>query len=92
MASRHRTYWIVRNRYRRGGYLASIASLLLAAFFLVPLVHGADVGGTAMATTSPLLTGGILLVAAILPPLVARVLWRFHRRRYLDDLYPLSLV
>ena len=92
MAGRHRTYWIVRNRYRRWGYLASIASLLLAAFFLVPLVHGADAGGTATVPTDPLVTGAILLVAAILPPLIARLLWRFHRRRYLDDLYPLSVL
>ena len=34
----------------------------------------------------------IIHLAAIIPPLVARLLWRVHRRRFLDDMYPLSIV
>ena len=42
MAGRYRTYWVVRRRYRLGGYAASILSTLIAAVYLVPLVHSAD--------------------------------------------------
>ena len=92
MAGRYRTYWVVRRRYRLAGYFGSIASLLIAAFYLVPLVHGADASGAALSSTDPLGTLALLFVAAIIPPLVARLLWRVHRRRFLDDMYPLSIV
>jgi hypothetical protein len=92
MAGRHRTYWIIRRRYRLAGYLGSIVSLFLTAFYLVPLVHGADASSPTGSSNDPLVTFALLTVAAIIPPVVARLIWRMHRRRYLDDMYPLSIV
>lgn len=92
MAGRYRTYWLVRRRYRLAGYVGSIVTLFLTAFYLVPLVHGADASGPAGSSTDPLVTLGLLTLAAVLPPLIARLLWRVHRRRFLDDMYPLSIV
>jgi hypothetical protein len=92
MTARHRTYWIVRRRYRLAGYVGSIVSLLITAFYLVPLVHGADASGATGPSGDPLGTFGLLALAAVIPPLVARLLWRVHRRRFLDDMYPLSIV
>jgi hypothetical protein len=92
MTGRHRTYWVVRRRYRLAGYVGSILSTLIAAVYLVPLVQGADVSAAVGQTSSFGATIALLMVAAIIPPLAARLLWRIHRRRYLDDIYPLSIV
>ena len=89
MARGHRTYWIIRQRYRRVGYLGSALCICLVAIYLVPIVHGAQ--GSAGTPTSDLLDGiGLLIGAAIIPWLIARVCWRLHRRRYLDDMYALG--
>lgn len=92
MAGRYRTYWVVRRRYRLGGYAASILSTLVAAIYLVPLVHSADASSAVGQSSSFGGTIAVLVVAAIIPPLTARLLWRIHRRRYLDDIYPLGIV
>lgn len=92
MAGRHRTYWIVRRRYRFAGYAGSIVTLFLTAFYLVPLVHGAEAASPDGSSSDPLVTLALLTAAAIIPPVIARLIWRMHRRRYLDDMYPLSIV
>ena len=92
MAGRHRSYWLIRRRYRLGGYIGSLVSMLITAVYLVPMVHGADMGGIDASSGSVGGTIGLLLVAAVIPPVVARLLWRMHRRHYLDDMYPLSIV
>jgi hypothetical protein len=92
MAGRHRSYWLVRRRYRLGGYVGSLISMLIATVYLVPMVQGADVIGANASSGSAGETIGLLIAAAVVPPLVARLLWRIHRRRFLDDMYPLSLV
>jgi hypothetical protein len=92
MASRHRTYWVIRRRYRRAGYLGSLICIVAAAFYLMPTVHGAEGAAAIVGGGSALETMGLLALAALMPPLVARLIWRFHRRRYLDDIYPLSVV
>jgi hypothetical protein len=95
MASRHRTYWVIRRRYRRAGYLGSLISVAAAAFYLMPIVHGAEGAAAAAAggsSTVETMRLGLLGLAALMPPLVARLIWRFHRRRYLDDIYPLGVV
>lgn len=92
MAGRYRTYWVVRRRYRLAGYVGSILSTLIAAVYLVPLVHGADASAAAGQSSSFGGTIALLMVAAIIPPLAGRLLWRIHRRRYLDDIYPLGIV
>jgi hypothetical protein len=91
MASTHRTYWIVRQRYRRAGYVGSLAALVAAALYLVPNVHGADADLMA-AAYGVWDTAGMLSAAAVLPPILARVCWRIHRRRYLDDIYTLGVL
>ena len=42
MASKHRTYWVIRRRYRRAGYLGSLIGVVAVAFYLMPPVHGAE--------------------------------------------------
>jgi hypothetical protein len=92
MARVHRTYWIVRQRYRRFGYLASLVSLVLCALWLVPNVHGAE-GSAAVAAPLDLpSTIAVILLAALIPSVIARLCWRLHRRRYFADIYPLGVV
>ena len=92
MATRHRTYWIIRRRYRRAGYLGSLICIVAVAFYLMPTVHGAEGAAATVGGRSALETMGLLALAALIPPLIVRLIWRFHRRRYLDDIYPLSVV
>jgi len=92
MATRHRTYWIIRRRYRRAGYLGSLICTVAVAFYLMPTVHGAEGAAAPVGGSSALETMGLLALAALIPPLIVRLIWRFHRRRYLDDIYPLSVV
>lgn len=91
MARAHRTYWIVRQRYRRAGYLGSLVALALCAVWLVPNVNGAESDvGTATAGFGATIV--VLLAAALIPSLVARACWRVHRRRYFADIYDLGVV
>ena len=92
MARVHRTYWIVRQRYRRAGYLASVVAVLLSAIWLMPNVHGADTALAASAASGLPETLGILLLAALTPSILARLCWRLHRRRYFADIYQLGVV
>jgi hypothetical protein len=89
VARGHRTYWIVRQRYRRSGLVGSALAVMLAAANLVPIVHGAQ-GGPGYPTSDLLGACALLVVAAVIPWLIARVCWRLHRRRYLDDMYALG--
>ena len=86
----HRTYWIVRQRYRRAGYVGSVLAVLLCAVWLVPMVHGAEGGPTA--ASDPVGTVVMLVIAALVPVLLARLCWRLHRRRYLADIYTLGVI
>lgn len=91
MARAHRTYWIVRQRYRRAGYVGSLFAFSLCALWLVPNVNGAESDvGTATAGLGATIV--LLLAAALIPSLVARVCWRVHRRRYFADIYDLGVV
>jgi hypothetical protein len=92
MAKVHRTYWIVRQRYRQAGYLGSVVTVLLAFAYLVPSVHGADpVPATGGIFDVPG-TIAMLLLAAAAPLLIGRLCWRLHRRRYFADIYHLGIV
>ena len=88
----HRTYWRVRQRYRRAGYLGALVGMVLCAVWLVPRVHGSEQSAAASAAADPLGTLALLLIAALLPHLLARFCWRLHRRRYYDDIYLLGVV
>lgn len=87
MARVHRTYWVVRQRYRRAGYLGSVLGAVICALLIIPYVHGAQ-WSLPGATTTDLLPSIATFVAAVLaPPLLARLCWRLHRRRFFADMY-----
>lgn len=91
MSKRHRSYWRVRQRYRQIGFIGSVAGGSLLAFLIAPLVQGAGVGsldGGPLGITDWLLP---FAFAVTLPPLLAWLAWRVHRRRFLDDIYQLRL-
>lgn len=88
MAQVHRTFWVVRRRYRRAGYVGALAAVCLVAAYLVPYVHGAQ-ADTATATSDWLGGVGLLLAAALLPPVIARLCWMVHKRRFIDDMWAL---
>lgn len=86
MARVHRTYWVVRQRYRRAGYLGSILGALICAVLIIPNVHGAQ--WALPATPTEILPGlAALLAAVVVPPVLARLCWRLHRRRFFADMY-----
>ena len=90
MAQVHRTFWIVRRRYRRAGYIGALAAVSLVSAHLVPMVHGAQLD--AAATTTDWVGGAALLLAAtLLPPVLARLGWMIHKRRYIDDMRSMQL-
>jgi hypothetical protein len=91
MPARHRTYWVVRRRYRRLGYLGSIAGGFMAAILIAPGVRSAEwlADGDAMADLIPTLA--IFAAAVLLPIILARLLWRIHRRCYFQDMYQINL-
>lgn len=91
MSRRHRSFWRVRQRYRRLGFLGSVVGGAVVALLIAPLVQGAGIagpGGGPMGFTDWLAPFGL---AVALPPLVAWLAWRVHRRRFRDDLHQLPL-
>ena len=89
MAKLHRTYWIVRQRYRRTGYVGALIAACLCAFYLVPSVYSAQpaqAGDPFDVWTSV----GIFALAVILPPILARLLWWAHRGKYIEDMYRIT--
>jgi hypothetical protein len=85
----YRTYWIVRQRYRRLGFLGSIVGGLATGALLIPYVQSAQ--WTAPGEAATLAQNALAFVAAVaLPPVVARILWRVHRRRFYDDIYQIT--
>jgi hypothetical protein len=85
----HRTYWVVRQRYRRAGYLGSVLGAVICAVLIIPNVYGAQ---WALPTTSTDMMPGLATFAAavLMPPLLARLCWRLHRRRFLADMYMIT--
>lgn len=86
MARVHRTFWIVRRRYRRIGYLGSLLGAGISAVYMMPAVHSAQPAPT---DSSMSLWGSAAIFAAavLLPPILTRLLWWMHRGRYFDDMY-----
>jgi hypothetical protein len=80
-----RTYFALRRRYSRAGIIGSMVAVAFATFHLIPRVHGAEQPLVASASRDIASTATLLLVAACLPPLIAGLCWRLHRRRYLAD-------
>jgi hypothetical protein len=87
MARSHRTYWVIRQRYRRAGYLGSVLATVICAVLIIPYVHGAQSAIPADQSTELLTDIGALVAAVLVPPLLARLCWRLHRRRYFADMY-----
>ena len=88
MAQVHRTFWVVRRRYRRAGYVGALVAVCLVAAYLVPMCTARR----PMRLRPPhdwLGGAGLLLAAALLPPVLARLCWMVHRRRFIDDMWAL---
>lgn len=85
MAWVDRSYFIVRRRYRQAGIVGAVVAVVVAALNLVPHVHGAEiplVGDAGLGMLGALL---VLTLAAVVPPALADLGWRIHRRRYLTE-------
>ncbi len=89
MARVHRTFWIVRRRYRRIGYLGSLLGACICAVYMVPAVYSAQRAATDP-SISLLGTVAIVAAAVLLPPILARLLWWMHRGRYFEDMYQIT--
>ncbi len=85
MAWVDRSYFIVRRRYRQAGLIGAVVAVVATAIHLVPHVHGAELPLVADPGWSTPAALAILAVAAIVPPALANLGWRLHRRRYLVD-------
>jgi hypothetical protein len=90
VARAHRTYWIIRQRYRRIGMVAAVAAGLACGALMTPHVHSAEwsLQGDDVLTLLEALTG--LAIAMLIPLVVARLLWRLHRRRFFEDMYQIK--
>lgn len=91
IAREHRTYWKIRQRYRRLGYLGSVLGGFVAAAIIAPLVQSAEWNPGGGTVPTLVRWAALFLGAVALPPVAARVAWRMHRRRYRDDIYQLFL-
>jgi hypothetical protein len=85
----HRTYWVVHQRYRRAGYLGSVLGAVIAGILIAPHVHGAQWGVPGAAPTDLLPGIAAFVAAVVVPPLLARLCWRVHRR-FFADMYLLT--
>jgi hypothetical protein len=85
MAWVDRSYFVTRRRYRLAGLAGSVVAVAATAFQLVPNVHGADAPLVADAGWGTLGAALMLGLAAAVPPSLASLGWRLHRRRYLLD-------
>lgn len=89
MARVHRTFWIVRRRYRRIGYLGSLLGASICAVYMVPAVYSAQRAPTD-SSISLVVSAAIFAAAVLVPPIVARLLWWMHRGRFFDDMYQIT--
>lgn len=87
MARAHRSYWRVRQRYRRAGWAGSVLGAFIAAAVIAPGVQSAEWAEAGVSLPQLLEWLALFLVAIALPPLLARAGWRAHRRRYFEDMY-----
>jgi hypothetical protein len=89
MARAHRTYWRVRQQYRRAGLAGSIIGGFATAALFAPNVNGAEwiSDGLPLPTVEGVLT---FALAVALPPVLARLIWRLHRRRFFEDMYQIT--
>jgi hypothetical protein len=90
MAKAHRTYWRIRQRYRRAGFAGSMLGGFVAAALIAPAVHSADWAAQPFPLVLVLQWLALFLGAVALPPLAAKLAWRVHRRRYLEDIYEIA--
>lgn len=90
MPRAHRTYWRVRQRYRRAGFAGSIIGGFAAAGLIAPSVHSAEWSGDGVSLPMALQWLALFLGAVILPAFAARTAWRVHRRRFFGDMYRIT--
>ncbi len=90
MPRAHRTYWIVRQRYRRVGQIAAVAAGLASGALMTPHVHSAEWTLQSDDVLTVVEALGGLAIAMLIPLAVARLLWRLHRRRFFEDIYQIK--
>ena len=83
---RVRTWYVVRQRYRRAAWIASILGTLLA---LVPVLQTAWSDDPSALSSPGFLAGSAVLVVIgfVLPRLVVMALWRRTRNRHASEWY-----
>ncbi len=85
MDRRVRTFWVVRQRYQRAGWIASLVGAIVG-LILVTLVVRLDLADGQGLSGGGLLACAILLAAfAVLPRVVVRLMWRSTRQRHFWD-------
>ncbi len=83
---RVRTWYVVRQRYRRAAWIASAVGVLLA---LVPVAQTARSDDPSALSSPGFLAGSAILVVIgfVLPWLIVMALWRRTRNRHVSEWY-----
>jgi hypothetical protein len=84
-AKRPRTYFVVRQRYKRARWVAAGGGLLVAALAIVMTLTRPEATGPVLDTEFYLGAAVLLLVAAAVPWLIVEGLWRRARWRHFWD-------
>ena len=82
---RLRTYFVVRQRYRRARWMAAGGGVFVAALAIAIAVTRLEVTGFNLDTGFYLGAAVLLLAAAALPWLIVEGLWQWARRRHFWD-------
>ena len=82
---RLRTYFVVRQRYKRVRWMAAGVGVLVAALAIAIAVTRLEVTGFNLDTGFYLGAAVLLLAAAALPWLIVEGLWQWARRRHFWD-------
>lgn len=83
MDRRVRTFWVMRQRYRRAALLATIAGAATGGaviFAIWPAAPGAWLQRDFLATAA-----AVLLLGALVPRLLVKTWWRMLRRRNYEE-------
>jgi hypothetical protein len=82
---RLRTYFVVRQRYKRARRVAAGGGILVAALAIAMTLTRPEGTGSALDTRFYLDAAVLLLAAAVVPWLIVEGLWQWTRRRHFWD-------
>jgi pilus assembly protein TadC len=80
MERRVRTWWVVRERYRRAGWAASVLGGLLALLPILAAVR-ADGLGALLDPRFLLISLAVVTAGVVVPAWIVSALWRWQKRR-----------